>query len=413
MALLVLTVPLLVVPQRVDAFALPKLMLAESLGLLSLVFLALGYLTGGWSIDRTQLRRLLLLTLPIGIWVAVGVLGSSHPHQARNAGLDFAIGLACLWGWCLAFDGSRLRRLLDLTLWPGLVVAVLGALQFHHLYQPFQFSAGGDTARLQVTSLAGSASDLASYLAFVCILFQLRCAERFQTEGGRTAWGWALGALICFYTLALTQTLTALAAVVVGSLVVWGRVLPARRRWQVLVGTVAGLVLTVTLVTPLRERIVSKVLRSERGGFNVILTGRLDAWRVATRVLLDHPLGTGHGTFRAEYVPTKLALLKEGEVFYRGHLYPTFSQVHNEVLQVGAEWGWPGLLLLTWALLGLTRRLTRRQIAADDEGVIWALGSCIVLLSLAHFPWHLALTSYPILLLTALILRSEAASCDE
>jgi O-antigen ligase len=190
-------------------------------------------------------------------------------------------------------------------------------------------------------------------------------------------------------------------------------VLPVRRRWQVLAGTLVGLAVTVTLMTPLRQRVVSKLLRSERGGVNVILTGRLDAWRVATRVLVEHPLGTGHGTFRAEYVPTKLALLDEGQEFFQGHIHPTFSQAHNEVLQVGAEWGWPGILLLLGAIYGMVRRLAKRRVAAEDEGLIWALGSCIALLSLAHFPWHLALTSYPILLLTALTLRSEAVPCDE
>ena len=210
----------------------------------------------------------------------------------------------------------------------------------------------------------------------------------------------------------ITQTLTAVAALALGSMIVWFRGVDRRSIGKLGGGLLLVCVLTVVLATPLRERLVQKVERAEVAGLNYVLTGRLDAWQVALRILEDHPLGAGQGTYRALYVPTKLQLLDEGETFYRGHIYPTFSQAHNELLQAGAEWGWPGLALLGWILILLVHRL-RYRVSTTDQTILWGGLGALTVLSLAHFPFHLALTGYPALLFLALSFKSEREPCEE
>ncbi len=391
--------PLVVLRQHIDAFALPKLMYSELLGILSLCSLLAAWFEGSWKPRLLDRKDLLWAVLPLSVWVSVGLLTAEHPLHFHTAWVDWLIGIACLVGWAVAFPPATLQRLFEYVRWPGLVLAALGVLQFHGLYQPFQFDSGADTARLKVTSLAGAAGDLGAFLAIACLVWQLRWLRARRSGGASATLAAIAGAtLLCLYGLAVTQTLTAAAALALGSTVLWLREVPKRRRVAVVLGSVAGLVLLVALVGPLRERVWAKVERADEAGLNFVLSGRLDAWRVASRMLLDHPLGIGHGAFRADYVPTKLALAEEGEAFYRGHLYPTFAQAHNEFLQAAAEWGWVGLGLLGWALYLLLRRLGANSGRSDLNSLVWSQLAAYLVLSLTHFPWHIALTGYPGLL---------------
>lgn len=400
---LVLVGPLIVHRGLTDAFALPKLTFAVPLALFSVALLAIGLARGPWLGPSALLREpVVQAVLPLAALASLGLLTSEHSSQVQASLPLIWIGAVCLIGWTLGLEASRLQRLLGLVVWPGAVLAVVAILQFHDLYQPFEFLSGGKTARLRVTSLAGAVSDLAGYLVLPCLLLQF---QLYRDRGGRRTIA-ALLLALSGYALVLTQTLTALAALAAGSLLMWLSILPRRWIGRGLVGLAAGGLIALAAVEPLRDRVVAKLARGVSGDLNFVLSGRLDAWRVASHLLVEHPwTGVGLGAYRAEFAETKLALLDEGVKFYPGHTFPTFTYAHNELLQVGAETGWPGLLALGWALAALLRGLRRLDLEPPRRGLLFGALAAVAVLSLGHFPFHLALTAVPCLLVLAWALR--------
>jgi O-antigen ligase len=196
----------------------------------------------------------------------------------------------------------------------------------------------------------------------------------------------------CFYALAATQTLTSLVAAVAGSLVLWAALLPRRRLLVFAAAAAVALVLVGVLVRPLRERVVGLRQAVTSGeAINEALSGRLDGWRVALRLLRDHPLaGVGFGAYRAEFAPAKLALVKEGVPFFAGHLNPSFANAHDEYLEIGAELGWPGVLALGWGIALVLRAAWRtRSRPAAERALAWGGVVALALLALAYFPFRL------------------------
>jgi len=73
---------------------------------------------------------------------------------------------------------------------------------------------------------------------------------------------------------------------------------------------------------------------------------RLVTWSAAKDVLFENPLGTGTGD-------TKYALIEK--YIERGENYAAEKKLnaHNQFLQYGAEFGWPGLFLITLCIVSL------------------------------------------------------------
>jgi O-antigen ligase len=121
----------------------------------------------------------------------------------------------------------------------------------------------------------------------------------------------------------------------------------------------------------------------------------------------EHPLaGVGHGAYLPEYVPAKLALLDRGVEFLPDQVTPVFDNAHNEFLNAGAEWGIPGLLALAWGLwvvFHTGRRAARRE--GDDRALAWSGLTALGVLSLAYFPFHVAMVAFPAILFLAWVLR--------
>lgn len=419
--LLVLLVPLVFVPTARDSFDLPKRLAGEWLALASVLTLALGAaLRGGFDLRRALRLPVVRAVGPVAAVVALGALLGRHPSHTLGAVTDLAVGVAALVGWT-ALESRRLRRLLLGLLVPATILTVLAALQYHDLFHFFAFAGGDEARRTGVTSLAGNPGHLGAFLALACVVGQAQLAG---SRRRRALVG--LGVLVSAYGVLLTQTLAALAALALGSLVVWGLRLP-RRRAAVATAVAAGLVVvSVIAVAPLRGRVVEKWHELRSGEVNELLTGRLDGWRAAVWMAGRHPLtGVGHGAYAAEFTDAKLALLDRGVPFFRGHGQSTFANAHNEVLEALAEWGWPGLLALAWGLwvLGRAARRLGRD-AAREEGaggagpppVALAGGglAALAVLSLVHFPFRLGLTVFPALLLLAWIFRRarEVESAD-
>src|SRR4030095_5053931 len=95
-------------------------------------------------------------------------------------------------------------------------------------WQPFAFDASEVDPRLRLTSLAGNPADFAAFLVLPLLIAQTRIWERSGRgpgpragrRGSTAAWWW-VGSALCLYATILTATLTALAALVLGTLAVW------------------------------------------------------------------------------------------------------------------------------------------------------------------------------------------------
>jgi len=422
--LLNLVPPFLLSPTAKESFRLPKLLVSEWLGLLSLLFLAWQVrgmrtvsLAGLWR--RPAIRALLpmLLVATAGIWT------TAHPVHLREGLIDLWIGAACLAGWSLGLSPSRLERLLTWLLWPASALALIAIVQFHDIFQPLGLVGLAYDARLALTSTAGNPGDLGAYLVLPCLVAQRLLLRRDPAPHPRVVrWGAAAALGICLYALLLTQTLAALAALAAGTLVLWLHLLPRRRAAVLLAGGAAVALALVLAVPPLRGRVAEKIDQVLRGDLNAALTGRLDGWYAAGWMVRQHPLtGVGHGAYRPEFVPAKLALLDEGVRFYPGQVLVVFGNAHNEYLEAMAEWGWPGVAALLWALWVLVAALRRpaRQAAGPgetemeeeteeakrDRGLAWAGTISLAVLCLAYFPFRVALVAFPALLFLAWVLR--------
>jgi O-antigen ligase len=434
----ILLPPLLLPAFAKEAFRLPKLLASEWLGLASLLPLAFRLREVGrvsWRdiagraghagrADRHRLPALVAVA-PLLAVAILGLVTSRHPFHLHEALADLSIGAACLVGWSAGLSRERLSRLLVGLLVPATLLALLGILQFHGLYRPFQFEGTARAGRLAVTSLAGNPGDLAAYLVLPCLVAQWTLVrERRDRRRGPVLAAVAAALAICLYALAATQTISALAAVALGSLVLWACLAPRR---LLLPAAAAGLgvaALLVLAVPPLRGRVVEKAGRLAQGDWNSFLTGRLDGWRTAAWMLGQHPFaGVGQGGFEAEFVPAKLALLDGGTRFFENALDVTFENAHNEILDVGADLGVPGLLALgwgIWVLIGALRRgrLGKAGGAERDEedeeedrprlALAWGGTAALALLSLFQFPFRIALPAFPALLFLAWVWRREA-----
>jgi O-antigen ligase len=254
---------------------------------------------------------------------------------------------------------------------------------------------------------------------------------------------------VCAYAVAVTQTLAALAAVVLGSLILWGMVLfgaeagagagagerpgesgqdeagaPRGRSgaWRpaLLLGAILALAVGVVVAVPsLRARAAAKLLQARQGSWDEVLTGRLDGWRAALWMFDQHPwAGVGHGAYRVEFAPAKLALLARGTAFSPGQ-QQNFVNAHDEILEVAADCGLPGLATLLWGSWVVVAALRRRPPGslgspgpADVLGHALAVAgtAALAVLCLVDFPFRIGLLAFPALLFLAWVLRPAAGT---
>jgi O-antigen ligase len=409
--LLAVAPPFLLAPLAAESFRQPKLLASEWLALASLACLAWGLRRAArigpadvWALPAAR------LALPALLVATAGLAFTRHPFHTRDALTDLWIGAAALVGWSAAVPGPRLERLLHALLWPATALAAFAILQFHGLWQPLRFLGLASTSRLAVTSLAGNPGDLGAFLVLPALVAQEALRRRGRATAGERepgGWGTAAALAVCVYALFLTQTLAAVAALLAGSLLLWGTRLQRRRVPALLAGGLLATALLVVAVPPLRHRVAEKAREAVAGDWNSVLTGRLDGWRAAVWMLARHPLaGVGHGGYLPEFVPAKLALIDRGARFFPDPTLSVFANAHDEFLTVGAEWGLPGLLAVAWGLWTLLGALRRLE---PEERVLAGAGTAaLAVLALVDFPFHVALVAYPALLFLSWVLRRRA-----
>jgi hypothetical protein len=340
---------------------------------------------------------------PLLLIATLGGFLTPHPAHTWAALQSLWIGAGCLVVWSVALHASRLRRLLDLSLVPAFLLSLLALAQATGLFQPFQFAATGEGRRAAITSLAGNTGDLAMVLVIPSLLAQLWLLRR-----RRSPWRWALVALL-FAAMVATETFVPLGAALVGSLVLWSRLSWRRLATMAVFLSLSLAVLVAT--TPLGDRLHRKQQQVRKGAVNAFLSGRADGWNAALVMLGERPWsGVGHGAYRAEFGRAKLEGIAEGQEYFEHHVFAFFANAHCEPLEVAAEWGWPGVAALGWALALLVTRLRRRGEARSPERALgWGGFVGLGLLSLANFPFRVALVGYPAVLWLAWALAQNEA----
>ena len=398
--LLLLAVAFLLDSALKDAFRLPKALAGETLALASLFFLA-------WAWQGPQEWRALLRAPFVRIFgpfvVLATLLSLASPHVAHvHRGLaGLWIGALAVWGWSVGFSRQELRRALSFALVPATILAAIAILQFHGLYQPYAFVGIAESSRFAIGSLAGNVGDLGAALVLPVILAQAELAR------GRWVVLSSLALALSLYGLMVTQTFSAIAGVAAGSIVFWAFRISRRRVALAVAGVAGGLALLLALVAPLRERTVDKVEQVASGDWNSVLTGRLDGWRAAVWMLGEHPFtGVGMGAYRTEFIPAKTALLRRGVAFFDEQVNIVFANAHNELLEVAAETGWPGLATLVLGLVLLARRL-RRSTPRGEVALAWAGLAGFGVLALANFPFRIAVALWPACLFLAWVFAAE------
>ena len=388
--------PALVVTARAqESFRLPKQILSEMLVVVSLLLLSIRLR----HVERVDFRVLLrhpaiLALLPLLLVATFTLATSDHPDHVNRGIFSLWIGAVALWGWSLGLRRDEFPRVLRALTLPALALSLIAWAQYFEWFEVFQFQ-DELKERISLTSLAGGAFDLSAYLVLPCLLAQV--AWLHGPAGWRIAWG--ATAILLAATVALTQTLSAAVALVVGSILLWRRRL-SPRRWAMAFGIVVAVALVAGLaIEPLRDRVAKKVDNVAEGDINQLLTGRLDAWRGAWWMLTQNPwTGVGQGAYRAEYGEARLALHQEGVRFYRRQHQPYFVNAHNEPLEVAAETGIPGTLALLFGLAVLARSLRRGNWNEEEASLFPAVLAVIGILALTNFPFRVALVGYPMIL---------------
>jgi O-antigen ligase len=207
----------------------------------------------------------------------------------------------------------------------------------------YMYVEGG--AMLRATALHASANTHAEFLACASLV---SLAVAASVAGRRHRSRWILAALLMWVALALTLARAAWFAVALGLLAL-PLVLPSRRRLRWAFAT--SFALAVVLLSGAGARVVKQAVELAPQSLEV----RTALVLAGVRAMTDEPWrGVGLHNFAAVASPIER--------------YP----VHNTLIQLGSELGFPGLVLflslLSWSVMRLARAL---RAARDPERRAW------------------------------------------
>jgi O-antigen ligase len=132
------------------------------------------------------------------------------------------------------------------------------------------------------------------------------------------------------------------------------------------------LVLIATMVAPARSAVIRAWHRTESVSSDDSIGSRLDLWRVAIRMIEDHPLvGTGPETFPDEFPRYSRAVLPAASVRHFGRF--RVESPHNEVLAVASGAGIPAAIAYLSILVGVVHVLWHARRRSSDAAVRLAL----------------------------------------
>jgi putative inorganic carbon (hco3(-)) transporter len=332
----------------------PQLTLTKLVGLLALA---------GFVIHLFATRRLLRLSWPHGVVVALFLLALVSTLQARDESLALATTLRYGSFAALYFvvsqlaDNDRLLRRIIWVLSGAATVAGVLALQLYLSGDSYAavtlYGDPNDDAFSWITTLP-----LALWLfSVVGPKARALVVVMVGTMATATMYSFSRGALV------------GLAAGIVWEIVV------ERRHLRLLAGAAVAAILASVVVLSANPGQLQTSLRGKAKVAAHNVEGRLDAWTVAAELAVQHPaLGIGPGNFALAYP----------EEAGRPPGSKSLGVVHNAYLDVAAELGVGGLLLFVAFLAGSFAQLSAvRRVDAYHSGLAAAARTSLVMACVA------------------------------
>lgn len=290
---------------------------------------------------RLHWRKFMAVALLPGL-LAVGhalILPLESASLARDEVSRLFLVPICAWLAALVLEGPRWRArfLLALSL-AGIVVGGLALAQRLGGLVPL-----GVQPASRATAGFGNPVFLGAWLVASTPLL---LAEALA-EPGRGRWLAAIAAGLCLPALLASGSAGAWLGLAVALLVAVLLIVPASRALNVTLGG-AGLGLAALLI--MHPQVL---LRPRTHGL---------IWRDTLAMILERPWGVGPGQYQVAFLPFAsdqlLAAHPRSSVI--------INDAHSEPLQILAELGWPGLLVLVWVISALVAHL-RRVLGAPAE----------------------------------------------
>ena len=385
-----------------DHFRLPKQLLLYAIVIVAAATMGVGVVLQKIDVPWSSLRVPLLLAAAGLAWAIVTTLTSTHRILSVEA-LIWGTSLAVLFLMAAVFlERAPIDLVAAAVLLPGLINATIVVLQAARIWNPWIFPPE-ITGRLTHNALLGNPDDAGVYLA-VPMLFAF--ALTLVSRGIRVA-VYLVAALILAAGVVATQTLTAAAAVLVAvplMLVLW------RRRAGIILAlaSVTVVLCVVVFYAPIRDRVVTIAREAREGHWDRALRGRTVPFAAAWEMFTDRPLvGVGPGAFKYQYMPYRMQLRQDRPELFAAlaDRAVNFGEVHNDHLQLLAEMGLPGYLVVLAGIVFAGSRSRFRQVTNRKArlGALLAapLAVMLLLMMVAQFGLQIAASAFTYVFLGA------------
>lgn len=401
-AAITLALPLVVTVASKDPFRFPKQLLLVTGGIVLATVAVCATLIGApFARENRWSPALRILIGAAVLWSTVTTLVSTNCALSIFSLLT-ATAAAMLFVSAYNAIQKRSIGVLYNALVPALINAVVAIAQRTAIWSPFTTEAITD--RQKTIALLGNPNDVGMFLVAPALA---------ATTLGLTSKKHRLAAMIIAVILTsgllASETLGAIAALSAGVFVL---LFLMRPRVAVLAALVTLLFATAFVrLSPERWSMTrSRLTAAAHGDIDLLLSGRLSAFRAAWRMFRQHPVrGVGPGCFAFQYFDAKVAFNMTGHTIQRFYLDPNFGEVHNEHLQILAEGGLPAYAIFIGALVLLAQVSFRDLVGANASrtfahylGLPLAVG--IFVLTLSSFPLRLAAPTQNTLFICALTL---------
>lgn len=391
----VLLVPVAVMPDLLDRFHVVKESLMRAEAFVSAFLLAAAMAFGG----RVRFRQMAgdrFLFLAIGsavAWTCMATVTSTD----RTVSVDSLVSVvaSALVFFAVWYAAPAIGTIiLDLLVVAAAINAALAALQEFAMFDPFLHDDPNLPQHLKATGLIGNPNVVGSWMALAAVILAVACT-RFR--------GWrrllyAMGALIAGAGVLVSLTRTALIALVLGLLML-AIGFSMRRAIPVIVALTILLGAGVAFRIPVVMRVLDLPRLAADGTLESATSGRVAPALAAWMMFRDHPwTGVGPGAYHSGYTAYKARVWEHYGNAIRGTSPTTFGDAHNDHLQMLAETGLPGYGLFLTVVVASVAAAVRGT--KDDWRGRFArtlavpLAATFLVLALAQFPLHLAVTRH-------------------
>ncbi len=390
----IVLIPIIYTGGALDAFRLPKEMAfrAEAILLAVIAVFAGTSPHANWRNALATLpRREWVLLAAMAVWSIVTTLTSLNRPLSAASLVTVAATLVIYIATRLVAGRLRLPALY-VVFAGALANAVVVTLQEIGRWNAFVFPPE-ITGHYRSVGLLGNPNDVGTFLAGPAVVALI---------GTVVVKGWqrvtfGVIAVVLFMGIAMSQTRTAMIAFVTGIIVA-----ALLRPWRQAMA-VAGILIIFGLVslrpgTGIRGNFDRLLVGARNHDYAILLSERAVPFLSAFEMLRAHPFtGVGPGCFKYFFMTTRMDLEKRYPRDWTRGWPMNFGETHNDHLQVAAETGVPGYLLLLAAglLLAIPGRrrpagttLTSEQTLASAARA--PLAATFFVIALAQFPLQLA-----------------------